>query len=550
MESQGAAAEAAIPTMATMAATMEETKPSSPSPSSSAEAATPAPAPATDSNQRQQQHQQTPTKPIHSLVLDAGPLIRNEPPAGALLAQAHELWTVPAVARGEVRDAAARARMATALTPFLRVREPRPASARAVRDFARRTGDLPVLSATDVALLALAYELECERNGGDWRLRSTPGQKGLNGPAPGRAAAGVGAGEGESSPPQEGEEGRSTAVGGEEEETPLPETRSRAEPAIRQEEISDQLGSLGLEEHSPDAHDTTPEEPAHPAEIVEGPSVPEDEQSTEVDEVQIEEEDDDDDDDDGEGWITPSNLKKHQERDQAAQRQQRQQPPTQRLMQVALLTTDFAMQNVLLRMNLNLVTGSSSGSSGLARITRVKTWVLRCHGCFQVTRDTARQFCPRCGQPTLTRVSASTDQATGAFTLHLKRNFQWNNRGNVYSVPKPVHGSANGKLPRPGGGGGGGGGGGKGKGGVGGRNGWGRELILAEDQKEYVKKTDEQRRMTASMERRDLMDEDYLPRILSGDRKGAGGGGGGGGGGGAGRIKVGAGRNVNSKKRR
>jgi RNA-binding protein NOB1 len=37
---------------------------------------------------------------------------------------------------------------------------------------------------------------------------------------------------------------------------------------------------------------------------------------------------------------------------------------------------------------------------------------------------------------------------------------------------------------------------------------------------------------------RDLMDEDYLPGILTGERNRAGG-----------RTKVGAGRNVNSKKR-
>jgi RNA-binding protein NOB1 len=60
-------------------------------------------------------------------------------------------------------------------------------------------------------------------------------------------------------------------------------------------------------------------------------------------------------------------------------------------------------------------------------------------------------------------------------------------------------------------------------------------LILAEDQKEYV------RAMTGASRRKekDLMDEDYLPNILSGDRGRAGG-----------RPKVGAGKNVNGKKRR
>lgn len=103
--------------------------------------------------------------------------------------------------------------------------------------------------------------------------------------------------------------------------------------------------------------------------------------------------------------------------------------------------------------------------------------------------------------------------------MHLKKNMQWNNRGNRYSVPKPIAGSANGKW----------------KGG-GGQRGWGTELILAEDQKEFVRSTTEEERR--QRRERDLMDEDYLPGILTGERNKHGG-----------RPKVGAGRNVNSRKR-
>ena len=128
----------------------------------------------------------------------------------------------------------------------------------------------------------------------------------------------------------------------------------------------------------------------------------------------------------------------------------------------------------------------------------------------------AKQFCSRCGKPTLMRTSCSTDK-DGNFKVHLKKNMQWNTRGNVYSIPKPVAGSSNGKLVS---------GGGKG--------GWGQGLILAEDQKEYVNAITGARRK----KEKDLMDEDYLPSILTGDRGRAGG-----------RPKVGAGKNVNSRKR-
>ena len=72
------------------------------------------------------------------------------------------------------------------------------------------------------------------------------------------------------------------------------------------------------------------------------------------------------------------------------------------------------------------------------------------------------------------------------------------------------------------------------KAGVGGKGGWGNELILAEDQKEYVRAVTEEKRL----KHRDLMDEDYLPGILSGNRMDKGG-----------KTKVGAGRGVNAKKR-
>ncbi|KAI0188929.1 20S-pre-rRNA D-site endonuclease NOB1 [Xylaria flabelliformis] len=440
----------------------------------------------------------TPSKPIHALILDAGPLIKNDPPVSTLLAQADELYTLPSVV-SEIRDAATRSRVETTLLPFLKLRSPRPASIKFITDFARRTGDLEVLSKPDIHLMALAYELECELNGGDWRLRKTPGQKGVNGKSPAQIEKDkANAANSTEEVTTEGTKGAEESQEIKEkiiEETSSPDPAVAVEPSteetqpiIEQETITQTLDSLSLGQSATPAVDFAPETTTR--------------EDTTTQEAAAEEEDDDDD-----GWITPSNLKKHQVKDQLSQPEQ----PAQRVLKVALLTSDYAMQNVLLRINLNLV------SSGLARITRVKTWVLRCHGCFQITRDTAKQFCPRCGQATLTRVSCATD-AAGNFTVYLKKNFQWNNRGNVYSVPKPVHGSANGKARGPGGG----------------KNGWGRELIFAEDQKEYERKATEQKRAR----QRDLMDEDYLPGILSGNRQS-----------GPGKIRVGAGRNINSKKR-
>ncbi len=38
-----------------------------------------------------------PSKPVHSLVIDANAIIKNDPTVSTLLAQAEELYTIPAV---------------------------------------------------------------------------------------------------------------------------------------------------------------------------------------------------------------------------------------------------------------------------------------------------------------------------------------------------------------------------------------------------------------------------------------------------------------------
>ena len=82
----------------------------------------------------------------------------------------------------------------------------------------------------------------------------------------------------------------------------------------------------------------------------------------------VEEEDDDD------GWITPSNLVKHKARDSGFETSPNIKTSK---IEVACATSDFAMQNVLLQMNLKLL--SLDG----VMITKTKNWVLRCHACFK-----------------------------------------------------------------------------------------------------------------------------------------------------------------------
>ncbi|KAL1991960.1 hypothetical protein VTN49DRAFT_5268 [Thermomyces lanuginosus] len=419
-------------------------------------------------------------KSVHTIVLDAGPILKNVPPLDTLLARAEELVTTPSVI-SEIRDPDARSRVETLYLPFVKQRTPSAKSIAVISEFARKTGDRAVLSKVDLEVLALAYEIECERNGGDWRLRSVPGQKRLNGKPPGKEDA-------------------------EKKEDKKEDDKEQNTTADSVDQVAESLEKTNIEDAAEKDEKDIVEQDVVTQEAAE---------KTQTEEVKPDDNEDEEDgaDTDGEGeWITPSNIKKRQALDEAGTAAAVPEPA---IMQVATMTTDFACQNVLLQMNLNLLSPTT-----LQRIRHLKTFIKRCHACFTTTKDLNRQFCPKCGKDSLTRVTCTTD-ANGQFKLHLKKNMQWNNRGNRYSIPKPVHGTASGKWVGQGGG----------------KGGWGKDLILAEDQKEYVRAVAEQRRQ--QKQERDLMDDDFLPGILTGERHRAGG-----------RVRVGAGRNINARKRR
>jgi RNA-binding protein NOB1 len=144
------------------------------------------------------------------------------------------------------------------------------------------------------------------------------------------------------------------------------------------------------ESSSPTADDAAPEaEPAHSEPSSEaGPSTsggypasyaPED-PTDELDDSHSE-----DDEETGGEWITPANVNRFKARDlglalpeTSAARGNNLQPKKPRaVMKSACMTSDFAVQNVLLQMGLNLVGGEGR------RIRSVRSWVLRCHACFK-----------------------------------------------------------------------------------------------------------------------------------------------------------------------
>ncbi|KAI4464494.1 rna-binding protein nob1 [Holotrichia oblita] len=101
-----------------------------------------------------------------------------------------------------------------------------------------------------------------------------------------------------------------------------------------------------------------------------------------------------DDEDDDAGWITPSNIKE-------IKKQINSSFVEEKAVKVACITTDFAMQNVLKQMNLNV-----SALDGRI-IKELKTYILRCYTCFKTTSIMTQKFCPKCGNATLKRTSVN-----------------------------------------------------------------------------------------------------------------------------------------------
>jgi RNA-binding protein NOB1 len=162
------------------------------------------------------------------------------------------------------------------------------------------------------------------------------------------------------------------------------------------------------------------------------------------------------DDDDGEGWVTCtrdiqtikstgslhlSKSSDSRKNNHANQPPKNPAPPVSQ--RAACATTDFAMQNVILQMNLELL--SVDG----VRVRRLKTWVTRCAACFTIYggnddkkgKSGGKLFCDKCGSNNLQRIAASVDRNSGRLKLHMKKNYQYNTRGTKFSLPKAGKGN-------------------------------------------------------------------------------------------------------------
>nr|XP_012148772.1 PREDICTED: RNA-binding protein NOB1 [Megachile rotundata] len=136
--------------------------------------------------------------------------------------------------------------------------------------------------------------------------------------------------------------------------------------------------------------------------------------------------DGDDDDDDDNGWITPQNIcsiKKELDSELLEEK-----PAV-----VACLTMDFAMQNVLKQIGLNVVALDGR------MIKQMRTFILRCYACFKTTSIMTKVFCPSCGNKTLKKVAVTLNEE-GKQQIHINFRKPISKKGKRFSLPTPKGG--------------------------------------------------------------------------------------------------------------
>ncbi|KAJ8961217.1 hypothetical protein NQ318_008900 [Aromia moschata] len=238
-----------------------------------------------------------------------------------------------------------------------------------ITEFAKKTGDYPSLSATDIKVMALTYQLEKEKNGTS-HLRLEPLMQ----------------------RPLVTTENIVSDMNPDVTGFFLPgKSKNCVESVKRCENLVDQ-DNKDMRESDIESDDVNESSTAESS------------------------------DDENAGWITPSNI-------EVAKKHVNSELTEEKHVSVACITTDFAMQNVLRQMNLNVC--SLDGRL----IKQLRTYILRCYTCFKTTSIMTKKFCPKCGNNTLKKVAVSLDE-NGKQQIHINPKKPLTARGKKFSLPK------------------------------------------------------------------------------------------------------------------
>ena len=316
------------------------------------------------------------------------------------LALANDLITTPSVL-AEIKDAATKDAVSLHL-PNLRIVAPTKSASSFVIKFAKNTGDFISLSQTDVDVIAVAYDVIQELGKLDL-LRKTPlGHKDM---------ANVAAEEAVTQDNETVEEVAEQENNFEEEkEDDHVIEEEKDEEAQEEEEVWTKVESRKDRKQERTKKIGKPNAKKHQESLGWGGEW---------------------NSDDEKGWVGPSNLEEMKVETFNADNDEHQNKFDE--LETAVLTGDFAMQNIILQIGIPLLNPDGKV------IRRVKSYVLECFSCWTISRRPDIVFCKKCGKSTLLKVTCEFSD-NGEFRLFRKRNKQIRIRGARFPIPKPKEG--------------------------------------------------------------------------------------------------------------
>ncbi|CRG98982.1 RNA-binding protein NOB1, putative [Plasmodium relictum] len=96
---------------------------------------------------------------------------------------------------------------------------------------------------------------------------------------------------------------------------------------------------------------------------------------------------------------------------------------------IACITTDYSMQNVLYQIGLNVITIDGY------KINSIKLWGYFCTSCYFFMRRNSILFCSKCGNNNLRKVNVIVDNNLKKLVVKIPQ-FRINNKNTIFSIPK------------------------------------------------------------------------------------------------------------------
>ncbi|KAJ2949559.1 hypothetical protein O0L34_g15478 [Tuta absoluta] len=345
-------------------------------------------------------------KNIKHLVVDTTAFIK----AANLQDISENIYTVQEVIDEITND---RQRRKLVVLPYdLKVKDVFTENIKFVTEFSKKTGDYTSLSATDIKVMALTYQMEKEKVGTEHLKNEPTMQKTLK-------VTGL-----SNFNPHPEESKVDTA---EKTET-LTQGDANAKPDTNTSKPQESIPVSNTQDKDEAINETEEENLAeHIAEQMKNIDINVDDVMVKVnddDEEQDSEESEEESESDGEDdWITPGNLSQKKKEIELGEFEEK-------AVEVACITSDFAMQNVMKQIGLNVTAIDG-------RIIRqLRTFIFRCTTCFKTTSVMTKLFCPKCGHSTLKKVAVSVDDEGNQY-IHINGRKPLTARGKKFSLPTP-----------------------------------------------------------------------------------------------------------------